>query len=41
MNHLALSLSIIIITVVVLVRVIVREDNVILRMPGTGRMVKA
>jgi|GEM_PF-3530431 type II secretory pathway component PulF len=41
MNHLALALSIIIITVVVLVRVIVREDNVILRMPGTGRMVKA
>lgn len=41
MNHLSLTLSIIIITVVVLVRVIVREDNVILRMPGTGRMVKA
>ena len=41
MNHLALALSIIIITVVVLVRVIVREDNVILRMPGTGTMVRA
>ena len=41
MNCLSLGLGIIIISVVVLVRVIVREDNVILRMPGTGRMVKA
>jgi len=41
MNQLVLALGIIIITVVVLVRVIVREDNVILRMPGTGTMVRA
>jgi hypothetical protein len=41
MNHLNLALSIIIITVVVLVRVLVREDNVILRMPGIGTAVEA
>jgi hypothetical protein len=36
MNHLTLALSIIIISVVVLVRVLVRVGNVILRIPGAG-----
>lgn len=41
MNHFSLTLSIIIITVVVLVRVLVRGDNVILRMPGNWAQVAA
>ena len=41
MNHFSLTLSIIIITVVVLVRVLVREDNVILRMPRDWAQVAA
>jgi hypothetical protein len=41
MNCLSLGLGIIIITVIVLVRVLVRVDNVVLRMPGTGIAVAA
>ncbi len=41
MNHVALSLGIVIIGVVVLVRVIVRVGNVILRIPGSGSTAQA
>ena len=41
MNQLVLALGIIIITVVVLVRVLVRGDNVILRMPRDWAQVAA
>ncbi len=41
MNCLSLGLSIIIISVVVLVRVLVRVGNVVLRMPGSGTKVAA